>query len=143
MTQPPQARRTGLREAHKERTRTALVRSALLLFAERGYDTVTVEDICADADVSPRTFFRYFATKDNVLAAPITTLLGIIRATLSEQPSGVTTWDALRQSLLDAAAYVDAHPDDFRRAGQVIRKSPSALASSAEAMMSWEQDMHD
>ena len=65
MTSAPVA--GGLRERHKESTRRSLEDAALRLFAEQGYDATTIEAIAEAAGVSPRTFFRYFSAKDEVL----------------------------------------------------------------------------
>jgi AcrR family transcriptional regulator len=137
---PPRTE-AGLRAAHKERTRAALVDAALGQFADRGFSAVTVEDICAEAEVSPRTFFRYFATKEHVLAAPVAAVLQALGESLGAQPDSVRPWTALRRALLDAADRVDAGAGQFLRAGQVIRDNPGALATSAEALMVWEQRM--
>ena len=66
-TAPADEPRASLRERKKLATRRSLRRVALDLVAERGFANVTVEDIAEAADVSPRTFFNYFPSKEAAL----------------------------------------------------------------------------
>ncbi|MFC3850027.1 TetR family transcriptional regulator [Corynebacterium hansenii] len=57
----------GLRELKRRRTRRGIEDAAITLIADRGFDDVTIEDICAAAEISRRTFFNYFSTKDDAI----------------------------------------------------------------------------
>ena len=76
----------SLRQRHTDRTRAAIAEAALALFAERGFAATTVDDIAARADVAPRTFFRYFPTKESVLFSDMEIKLGMIRELLLARP---------------------------------------------------------
>jgi AcrR family transcriptional regulator len=90
-----------LRERKKQRTRDALLRAALEMFTTRGYEGTTVDDIAEAVDVSQRTFFRYFAGKEDAALA----LQGLAAAqfvtALRERPPHEAPMEALRQAVLE------------------------------------------
>ena len=97
---PPETPAPGRRERKKLETRTALEAAALRLFAERGYEQTTVDDIAEAADVAVRTFFRYFQSKQHVLFGDVA--LGIaarLRTALRERPAKETPVEAVRAAL--------------------------------------------
>jgi AcrR family transcriptional regulator len=83
--EPP---KTGLAARKKERTRRQLAEAAAELFYERGYAATTVDDIVAAVDVSPRTFFRYFPTKEDLVVALGATSLDLFLEALRGRPLG-------------------------------------------------------
>jgi len=76
----------GLRERKKAATREALHEVALRLFGERGYQATTVAEIAAAANVSERTFFRYFRSKEDVALQDATRYLPRFEAAIRERP---------------------------------------------------------
>jgi AcrR family transcriptional regulator len=85
----------GLRERKKERTRAALIEAAADLFSRNGYDETTVAQIAAAADVSPRTFFSYFRTKEEVLFVDNAERLRIAHAAVRQRLPGERPVDVL------------------------------------------------
>jgi AcrR family transcriptional regulator len=79
---------TGHRERKKQRVREQLTEAALQLFRDRGFEKTTIEDIAAAADVVPRTFFRYFRSKDEVLFAWYERVRDAAVAAVRARPSG-------------------------------------------------------
>lgn len=84
----PHMKGMGRRERKAAATRLKLFRCALLLFAERGFQNVTVEDITEAADVGKGTFFNYFKSKDHVLSVMAEIQLGKVREALEAGESG-------------------------------------------------------
>lgn len=94
----------GLRERRKLRTRATLVDAAVGLCHKQGYERTTVEQIAALAAVSPRTFSRYFATKDAVVLACIDDMLDIIATKVALQPAHLDPLQTLYRSNVEAIA---------------------------------------
>src|SRR4051794_17316358 len=95
------ASRPGLRERKKQRTRDALVRAALELFTTRGYDGTTVDDIADAVEVSQRTFFRYFANKEEAALALTEMTVAQFVASVRARPPHEAPVEALRQAVLE------------------------------------------
>jgi AcrR family transcriptional regulator len=88
----------GLRERKKQRTRATLIDAAVELCERQGFERTTVDQIAAVADVSPRTFSRYFATKDAIALALIDDAVDLAAAELARQPADISHFEALRRS---------------------------------------------
>jgi AcrR family transcriptional regulator len=120
----------GLRERKKARTREAIINAAIDLFEQQGYDATTVEEIAAAADVSERTFFRYFESKLDVVMAQKTDATPDLEAHLANRPPGERPLEAFRQVLLEELGELLAGDELRVRQFQVVMRTP-ALRSFA------------
>ena len=118
----------GLRELKKQRTRATLVDSAARLCARQGYEQTTVDQIAAAADVSPRTFSRYFPNKEAVIGAAPTQRRFKPRAKGSAGP-------ILRRSSHISITLVGSAPEKKKRPARksVSKKTEEAPAAAAAA----------
>ncbi|MCV7419160.1 TetR family transcriptional regulator [Mycobacterium yunnanensis] len=113
---------SGLRERKKLRTRATLIDAAATLCEKRGYDNTTVDQIAAAADVSPRTFSRYFPTKVSVVAAITDDLDEMIAAVMERLPGEMTAYDALLAASLEVfRSRNGVESNGFRRMATLIR----------------------
>jgi AcrR family transcriptional regulator len=95
ITQP--ARKSGLRERKKQRTRQTILDVALELFAERGYRNTTLEQIADAAEISTGTLFAYFPSKEDILFPDERRFYDELGHQLENRTAGGTTLDVLRE----------------------------------------------
>jgi AcrR family transcriptional regulator len=127
-------------ETLRERTRRVvqgeLLTVAQVLFVEKGYEAVTVEEIAAAAGMSKRSFFRYFASKDALVLGKYDRQGEAFVEALRARPSEEEPWVALRRMFDDVVAYV-SDPEKGRRAlalDRVINSSEALRAGYLERM---------
>ena len=131
----------SLRERKKLATRRSIRRVAFDLIAERGFSHVTVEDIAAAADVSPRTFFNYFTSKEAVLFGADPGRTVALRARVVHDLPGQSALEVLRVVLTDLAASVVAElaelggdPTRWARQMKAAHADPQLRAAQAAHM---------
>lgn len=124
---------SGLRELKKQRTRLALVDAALELFLDRGYENTTIDEIAAAVDVSQRTFFRYFATKEDVVTGLLSEsgfgLVDRVRARPEDEPVAEALLAALRELLRTLTQGDPARLERMRRLHRVMEGNTCLVAA--------------
>src|SRR5262245_6930269 len=113
-------RSLGLRERKKERTREQLVEAALRLFTQRGYEETTIDEVVDAVEVSPRTFFRYFQSKEDVLVAWVDEFIDRVRDALAATPPDEDPYTALRNALAEAVTVYETKRTHFIALEQFI-----------------------
>lgn len=125
--------RPGLRERKKLRTRTAIREAAYRLIDEQGYETTTVEQIAAAAEVSPSTVFRYFPVKEDIVLAD--EFGPLVAAAVRARPAGEPPLEAVRAVLREAVGTILAdRPEESARRGRLLLEIPAVRARMTETM---------
>jgi AcrR family transcriptional regulator len=136
-----------LRERKKARTRDALLRAALELFTTKGYEQTTVDEIAEVVDVSQRTFFRYFASKEEAaFFVPRLTETHFVTAVHARPPheaplealrrAVLESWDTINEAIQQVVP-LDLHMRTYR----VIESTPALLAAHLRRSQELEEEL--
>jgi AcrR family transcriptional regulator len=127
----------GLRERKKQKTRDTIIKVAMDLFAERGYEQTTIAEIAEAAEVSPRTIFAYFPSKEDIVFCDFPAIQERLAQALRERPEGATALDALRDFI---AASMTPDPNEVLRkrilaSDETLRRNKRARFAPFEELM--------
>lgn len=116
---------------------------ALELFAQRGFEATTVGDIAAAASIGRRTFFRYFASKNDVVWGEFDRGLADLRARLAGTPPEVPLLEALRAAVLEFNRFDPAEVPWHRDRMALILQVPALQAHSTLRYAAWRSEIAD
>ncbi|MFQ6327513.1 TetR/AcrR family transcriptional regulator [Nocardia sp. CWNU-33] len=112
----------GLRARKKLQTRQQIVEAAAALFAERGFDDVTVAEIARAANVSEKTVFNYFGTKEDLIFSGMDDFSAALLQAIRERPRGVSPFAAFGEFVVQPRGLLAAEdPDAIERLAAVAR----------------------
>jgi AcrR family transcriptional regulator len=129
----------SLRDRRKRRTAQAIVDAALRLFEAQGFNHTTVEQIAQAADISRRTFFRYFGDKEELFFVEDERLLDVITGTLDGAPPDEPVLELARRATRALAAASVAEPERRLARERLIAATPALLARRMAKNLRWEQ----
>ena len=127
----------GLRERKKQKTRDTIIKVAMDLFAERGYEQTTIAEIAEAAEVSPRTIFAYFPSKEDIVFCQLPEAQARLGQALRERPDGATALDVLRDFI---AASLSSDPNTVLRkriveSDETLQRGERARSGPFEQLM--------
>jgi AcrR family transcriptional regulator len=134
---------TGLRERKKAQTRRALQDTAVVLFAEQGFDHTTVEEIADACDVSPRTFFRYFASKEDVLFATADERLQSLLDALAARPPDEPPLRSMREAALQLVPDYTDDREQLVTRKRIVAETESLRSRGLERQLGWDDAVTD
>lgn len=124
-------------------SRTELERVGFALFEQRGFDDTTIDDIATAAGIGRRTFFRYFASKNDLVWGDFEEQLARLRSLLDAVPAGVPIMKALRSVVIEFNRF-DSHVVPWhRRRMELILQVPALRADSTLRYRSWQAAIID
>ena len=129
----------GLRERKKEQTRLLLAETARRLFAERGFEAVSVAEVARAAEVSEATVFNYFPTKEDLVYGGLERFEDELLAAVRERPPGEAILAAFGRFVLEPRGFLAA--EDAASAGRLVEVSRMIAASPA--LLAREREIFD
>ncbi|MFC5752389.1 mycofactocin system transcriptional regulator [Actinomadura rugatobispora] len=118
-------------------SRAALERLAFGLFARQGFDETTVDDIAAAAGIGRRTFFRYFASKNDLVWGDFEEHLTRLRRLLNETDPAVPPVEAIRRAVVEFNRFDPKEVPWHRQRMRLILEVPTLQADATLRYASW------
>ncbi|MGW6057336.1 acyl-CoA-like ligand-binding transcription factor [Streptomyces sp. NPDC055189] len=128
-------------ERKRQLVSSELTEAALQLLARKGFDAVTIDEIVTTAGVSRRTFFRYFASKEDVVVQFLADMGVGIHAELAARPDGELPSVALRHAVWVPIAACGDHSERVLPVVQLILRTPALRARFLERQAQWSDDL--
>lgn len=129
----------GLRERTRRAVHAEISEAALALFAIQGFDATTVDQIAHAAGVSRRSFFRYFATKEDVVVGDVVERGRVMRDVLAARPPDEGPWEAIAEAFR-ALAREHGQPVELEmRIARLLHDEPSLRARHLEKHLAWQE----
>ena len=118
-------------------SRAELERVALDLFTSRGFEETTVDDVAAAAGIGRRTFFRYYASKNDLVWGDFAGELARLRAWFAAVPAGAPLMESIRRAVVEFNRYPPEQGPRHRERMALILNVPSLLANSTLKFVQW------
>jgi TetR/AcrR family transcriptional regulator, regulator of mycofactocin system len=140
----PNAELTSLREHKKQRTRADIEAAAWRLFERNGFDRTTTQDIAAAASVAPRTFFRYYESKEAVLFGAWRQDLDLLYRRVLERPAGEPLTRILEEGAVALAERAQLDRETHLRRARITAGSEHANRYQKQVVIpTWEAVLTD
>lgn len=127
----------SLRKVKADAVAASIAQTALALFDKRGFDGVTIDEIASASGISRRSFFRYFATKEDIVVSGHAAFGERITERVKARPRGEDVWLSLRRGYDILVENVDRDPDGAARTMRIINSTPSLRAHTIEKHGIW------
>jgi len=133
--------KSALKDQKQEVVREALYDAAIDIFAKNGFDETTVEEVTQAAGVSRRTFFRYFDSKDDLLAYAMVNYTKALAEAVAACPAGYTPVQVLHETVFAGVRYATAVESRTRQVITISSRSASARQAYQSRMMDVEETL--
>lgn len=121
---------SGLHDRRREYVTQEIADASMRLFAESGFDAVTVDEIAAEVGISARTFFRYFPTKDDVLLQHHRRIRSRLVRAMSRRPPDEGAVTALRNAYLETSTVSPERREEIARQTRFLAGSRALVAKA-------------
>lgn len=130
-----------LRARIRRRTREEVAQVAFDLFAERGFEETTADEVAEAAGISRASFFRLFSSKEEAVFVALEVTGGVIAAALAARPAREDPWTALRSAFVEATGQYLDDPEQALARARLVQGNPALRARLIDLQNSWGREI--